>query len=443
MTDSHSHSSSASSNDDTDASEQKQKHKKNDIKNNQAKAETPDAHAKTDAEKAEEADQMGEPRQLGTRPIKPVTRAETLPVNLPGSNEPGWSCGPVIGNRSAPMPVPRLELDLADRPSGEISFGRERSATDAAVRRPSAASGGTKTLKAESAPKQTESLAVLFDRQMRKKSVVIDKEALEGGLRSKRAVENGEANELECRKVTYTAQGVRCDGEANGTPAADGELEIVFIRHGQTDYNLKRIIQGHSDVPLNDVGRHQAELAADRLAKDGPPDCAYCSDLARCIETTDIILSSFNGTIPVVHTKDLRERYMGELEHMKRWDALVKVRKANMEITDFGETLSAMVYRVNSAWDNILDDAIAKGYHRIVVVSHGCALSNFFSFLVKERKYDMPEQLNANVKRGLLNTSFTTLRVDSRTRRGRFLSYGDGSHMFSDDKPRTVDNSFT
>ena len=40
-------------------------------------------------------------------------------------------------------------------------------------------------------------------------------------------------------------------------------MVVYFIRHGETDFNKRCLIQGMSDIPLNDKGIHQAELAAD------------------------------------------------------------------------------------------------------------------------------------------------------------------------------------
>ena len=39
-------------------------------------------------------------------------------------------------------------------------------------------------------------------------------------------------------------------------------MEIYVVRHGQTEYNVKNIFQGHTDIPLNNVGIQQAEETA-------------------------------------------------------------------------------------------------------------------------------------------------------------------------------------
>ena len=55
---------------------------------------------------------------------------------------------------------------------------------------------------------------------------------------------------------------------------------ILLARHGETDWNLERRVQGHSDRPLNESGRAQALALADRLSTESL-DAVYSSDLAR------------------------------------------------------------------------------------------------------------------------------------------------------------------
>ncbi|PDW02906.1 histidine phosphatase family protein [Candidatus Viridilinea mediisalina] len=61
---------------------------------------------------------------------------------------------------------------------------------------------------------------------------------------------------------------------------------VYLIRHGETDWNMIGRWQGHTDVPLNEIGFRQARLVAQRLATEGVQfDAIYSSDLTRAYQT--------------------------------------------------------------------------------------------------------------------------------------------------------------
>lgn len=66
-------------------------------------------------------------------------------------------------------------------------------------------------------------------------------------------------------------------------------MKLYLIRHGETDWNRRRKIQGRADIPLNKAGREQARSAAGKMAGI-PVDAAYSSPLLRARETAEIFL---------------------------------------------------------------------------------------------------------------------------------------------------------
>lgn len=86
-------------------------------------------------------------------------------------------------------------------------------------------------------------------------------------------------------------------------------VPFYFLRHGVTDHNVRRLVMGQLDVPLNDQGRHQARLAADRIRL---VDIAaiVCSPLSRARETAEIVAAKLGVEVTVI--EDLRERDWGE-----------------------------------------------------------------------------------------------------------------------------------
>lgn len=102
---------------------------------------------------------------------------------------------------------------------------------------------------------------------------------------------------------------------------------LFLLRHGETDWNRDRRIQGTTDVPLNDTGRVQARSAACTLREHSPVDTpmsVITSDLSRARETARIVTDELG--LPAAQTcSALRERGYGEAEGMplaefnRRW----------------------------------------------------------------------------------------------------------------------------
>lgn len=88
---------------------------------------------------------------------------------------------------------------------------------------------------------------------------------------------------------------------------------LYLVRHGQTDWNLARRIQGHRPIPLNERGREQAETLA-RFFASAPLAAVWSSDLPRARETAERIAAPHG--LAVRTTSALRERAFGPLEGM-------------------------------------------------------------------------------------------------------------------------------
>ena len=73
-------------------------------------------------------------------------------------------------------------------------------------------------------------------------------------------------------------------------------MEILYTRHGQTEWNVLKKIQGRTDIELNEVGIEQAEIARDKL-KNEKVDLIICSSLKRARQTAEIINKEFNVEI--------------------------------------------------------------------------------------------------------------------------------------------------
>ncbi len=89
-------------------------------------------------------------------------------------------------------------------------------------------------------------------------------------------------------------------------------MGIIYItRHGETEWNVEGRIQGHTDVPLSERGRAQAQMLGRRLA-GVRIDAAYSSDLSRAAETARVALGERD--VPLELTAELREYNKGVFE---------------------------------------------------------------------------------------------------------------------------------
>lgn len=86
---------------------------------------------------------------------------------------------------------------------------------------------------------------------------------------------------------------------------------IYLVRHGETEWNVKKRIQGHEDIPLNKKGEVQAKELAEKLTHV-KFNAVYSSDLIRAKKTAEII--TLEKKLAVQTTKVLRERYFGKYQ---------------------------------------------------------------------------------------------------------------------------------
>lgn len=89
---------------------------------------------------------------------------------------------------------------------------------------------------------------------------------------------------------------------------------IYFMRHGETDWNVARRMQGRSDIPLNETGLAQAQNAARGMA-DLPIDRIVASPLIRAQQTARAVAQGRD--IPVETEELLIEMGFGELEGLR------------------------------------------------------------------------------------------------------------------------------
>lgn len=143
--------------------------------------------------------------------------------------------------------------------------------------------------------------------------------------------------------------------------------ELYLVRHGETDWNQQRRIQGLTDIPLNETGRAQAR-ATGRLLARRRWDGVFASPLGRAFETATIISEELG--LPDPEAIDaLVERNYGDAEGMTFLD--IERRYPDRGSVPGQESREEVVARVVPA---LRDLAMAHPDQSLIVVSHGGAI---------------------------------------------------------------------
>ena len=140
---------------------------------------------------------------------------------------------------------------------------------------------------------------------------------------------------------------------------------ILLTRHGETDWNAERRVQGHTDTPLNETGVAQAQALAEELAGERI-DAVYASDLSRALDTARAVAEPRGLSIETV--AGLRERNFGSWEGMLDEEILERFPQARTGPWGDDETPEQLDERVMEALTAI---AAKHPDGQVLVVSHG------------------------------------------------------------------------
>ncbi len=114
---------------------------------------------------------------------------------------------------------------------------------------------------------------------------------------------------------------------------SNGDVRVLFVRHGETEANVEHRYMGQSDSPLTPMGIAQVEAVARRLSQYRL-GAIYSSDLGRAANTSRIISRACK--LPVIDDRRLRERHAGLLQGQLQADARIKYANVFAEIARAG-----------------------------------------------------------------------------------------------------------
>lgn len=144
--------------------------------------------------------------------------------------------------------------------------------------------------------------------------------------------------------------------------------KLFLMRHGQTLFNLKEMVQGACDSPLTDLGRKQAR-AARELFDLACVDHFFTSPQGRAVETMEEVTSC-----PYEVVKDLREMNFGSKEGDPNSTMPPREQMDNYFVALGGESRQQVNRRMRQALQAIMD---RPENHNVLAVSHGAAIANF------------------------------------------------------------------
>lgn len=165
---------------------------------------------------------------------------------------------------------------------------------------------------------------------------------------------------------------------------------LYFFRHGLTDWNQQRRLQGHTNIPLNAEGRQQAQQLRQFFGAH-PVEYVFSSDLDRAVETAALA----TGTPPehIVRLPGLREAHLGESEGLHEDDIIARFGQSALdnwrsmapEHLHFslpgGESRDACNRRFHQALVEIFNN---YSFNVAAICSHGFVLRRAFHFLTEE-----------------------------------------------------------
>jgi probable phosphoglycerate mutase len=156
--------------------------------------------------------------------------------------------------------------------------------------------------------------------------------------------------------------------------------QIFLIRHGETVWNTEKIIQGHLDSPLTEMGITQIKALANHL-KSQSFAALYSSDLGRAYQTAQGISEKIK--LPIRVDQRLRERNLGIFQGILKKELKEKypeesrcydANDANYVIPN-GESLKQLNKRCVECFEEIVQKQVGK---RILVVTHNGVLVTLF-----------------------------------------------------------------
>jgi broad specificity phosphatase PhoE len=164
------------------------------------------------------------------------------------------------------------------------------------------------------------------------------------------------------------------------------ETKICLIRHGQTDWNNQKLIQGRIDNPLNDTGKAQLKIVGKYLKEtDNLWDIIITSPLTRAIESATIVKNELNFQDELIINPNVIEREFGKAEGENICEDIYnKITNDDVEGLEKSYELQARAYSA------ILDIANKYQGKNILIVTHSHFIKGLFTKISTDFTFTTP-----------------------------------------------------
>ena len=203
-------------------------------------------------------------------------------------------------------------------------------------------------------------------------------------------------------------------------------MEIYFVRHGQTIWNVEKRFQGLSDSPLTELGITQAKLLGEKL-KDIKFDKFYSTSLKRANDTANYIKGNRKQEVEIFD--DFVEISMGDMEGIQQeeFKKLYPEQVKNFFFNQLeynpssfkGESFLEVRERVIRGLNKFIE--LNKNYERVLVVSHGATLKTLLHYISGKDISTLSDEVIPK------NTSYTIVKYENE--KFEIIDFSNTSHL--------------
>lgn len=202
--------------------------------------------------------------------------------------------------------------------------------------------------------------------------------------------------------------------------------EILLIRHGETDWNVDKRLQGHIDIGLNAAGQRQVLALGEALAAEGI-DAVFASDLQRARDTAQAVAGTAGLTVQI--DAGLRERCYGAFEGLRHTEIEARYpdayRQWKAREPDFrypaGERVAETMREFYERSVQAMQRVLASGrYRKVAIVTHGGVLECVHHW-ASQTSFVQPRTFD------IFNASVNRLHWDGE--RAHIRSWGEIGHL--------------